>query len=154
MWPGLLVGSPSSEEHSPHRAGASMQPACPPSPVARRPRWTQRLLDWLLDEPWQRSTNGTAPRDPQPMPSGVTPLSVIRLEFIACLQDVETRRAGILSIRLRRTNSLRELWHLRTEVFNAVAQHNGQAEATARLARLNRHFPARAPRGAAGDAGH
>jgi hypothetical protein len=36
--------------------------------------------------------------------------------------------------------SLHELWHFREEVFSLVACRHDQAEATRRLARLNRHF--------------
>ena len=45
--------------------------------------------------------------------------------------------------------SLRELWHLRAEVYNAVAIQFNQYEAEQRLSRLNRHFPTRAPRATA-----
>ena len=41
---------------------------------------------------------------------------------------------------------LRELWHLRSELFRQVALQHSQFEAEQRLSRLNRHFPTRAPR--------
>ena len=40
--------------------------------------------------------------------------------------------------------SLRELWHLRSELFSLVSVHRGQHDAQARLNALNRHFPIRA----------
>jgi hypothetical protein len=42
--------------------------------------------------------------------------------------------------------SLRELWHLRSEVYRLVALQTSQSEAERRLADLNHHFPTRAPR--------
>jgi hypothetical protein len=36
---------------------------------------------------------------------------------------------------------LRELWHLRADVFRVIAIHRGQGEADRRLDALNRHFP-------------
>ena len=42
--------------------------------------------------------------------------------------------------------SMRELWHLRAEVFALVSLELSQLEADRRLAALNRHFPTRAPR--------
>ena len=42
--------------------------------------------------------------------------------------------------------SLRELWHLRAEVFSLVSLQHSQHAADTRLAQLNRHFPSRSPR--------
>ena len=42
--------------------------------------------------------------------------------------------------RVRIARSLRDLWHLRPEVFRLVALRHSQAEAHQRLDRLNRHF--------------
>jgi len=42
--------------------------------------------------------------------------------------------------------SLRELWHLRTDVFRVVALHRGQTEAEMRMEALDAHFPIRASR--------
>jgi len=117
---------------------------------ATRPRWTRRLLDWLHDGVWQAHPRDPMPGDDDLAPAGVTPLPMVRLEFAACLDDITTRQAAILGVRLQHANSLRDLWHLRTDVFDAVSQSLGQREATARLARLNRHFPTRAPRSAFG----
>jgi len=62
------------------------------------------------------------------------------------LQDIRTQQVGVLQVRIRVAHSMRELWHLRPEVFRLVALHFSQAEAQCRLDRLNRHFPTRSPR--------
>jgi hypothetical protein len=79
-----------------------------------------------------------------PRPPDVTPLWAVRLEFMRALHGVRTQQAGELLDRIGRARSLRDLWHLRTDVFALVAHHRDQAEAHARLATLNRHFPVNA----------
>jgi hypothetical protein len=59
---------------------------------------------------------------------------------------VHSDRAIELRGLIRGARSLRELWHLRAEVYNAVAVQTSQLDAETRLARLNKHFPTRAPR--------
>jgi hypothetical protein len=142
MWGGRLVHLPSSLG----------RPASPPTrveicpPALPRPAlgWRQRLLDWLagswpVDE--AEALEAVEAAHPQ-----VTRVDGVRLEFVAALDDIATPEAVDLAWRIRSARSLRELWHLRTEVFNVVSRHGGQGLATARLQRLNRHFPARAPR--------
>jgi hypothetical protein len=51
-----------------------------------------------------------------------------------------------LQDRIERARSLRELWHLRPELYGTVARILTQADAERRLATLNRHFPVRAAR--------
>jgi hypothetical protein len=62
------------------------------------------------------------------------------------LDDLDRDRKRDLQCRIRQAQSLRDLWHLRPEVFNLISIERDQAEATRRLALLNRHFPVRAPR--------
>ncbi len=71
----------------------------------------------------------------------ITPLQDIRLEFLAALRDLPSPASRGLEARIRASRSLRELWHLRPEVFKLVALHRDQHAAQARLDRLNRHFP-------------
>ena len=40
------------------------------------------------------------------------------------------------------------MWHLRSSLYGEVSMTLSQGEAERRLARLNRHFPTRAPRSA------
>jgi hypothetical protein len=108
---------------------------CAPPSLCHMPGspW-QRLLFWLL---------APAPHDAAPplnrMPS-------VRSDFMAALADVASDDAEDLRWCIQNTRSLRELWHLRTDVFRLVALARSQAEAEQRLLLLNRHFPARAPR--------
>ncbi len=93
-----------------------------------------RLLFWLA---------APAPMDAA-LPLGRLP--GIRADFLAALTDLGADDAVALRRRITQSHSLRELWHLRAEVYRIVAVHRSQAEAEARLADLNRHFPTRAPR--------
>jgi len=73
-------------------------------------------------------------------------LGAVRTEFLQSLEDIRTQQVGVLQQRIGRARNLRDLWHLRPEVFKLVALHYSQAEAQSRLDRLNRHFPTRSPR--------
>lgn len=70
-----------------------------------------------------------------------TPLPAIRNEFLSSLQDLPGQACIDLESRIRSSRSLRELWHLRSELFKLIAVHRDQGSAQERLARLNRHFP-------------
>ncbi len=76
----------------------------------------------------------------------VAPLGAVRLEFIDALRGGRTPRVGELRARIGRSHSLRELWHLRADVFYQIAHELGESEAHAHVAPLNRHFPTRATR--------
>jgi len=96
-------------------------------------RW-QRLMFWLL---------APAPLDASPP---LNRLPGVRADFLEALADIKTLDAKLLADRIRFARTLRELWHLRTEVYRVVAVARSQAEAEERLGRLNRHFPTRSPR--------
>jgi hypothetical protein len=83
---------------------------------------------------------------PQEAAPPTSRLPSVRDEFQAALFDVRPAAAADLQHRIRLARSLRELWHLRADVYRLVAIQHSQAEAEARLADLNRHFPTRAPR--------
>jgi len=111
---------------------------CPPALFRGRESLMQRWLRWL--------------RAPEPLLLPVQPadsmerLREVRREFAEALFDIDTQHAEYLSDRMLRCRSLRELWHLRPEMFNLIAVQRSQEEAERRLAILNRHFPTRAPR--------
>lgn len=109
---------------------------CPPERRCGPRPWWRRLHDWA--------------RASWPAPAGDTsadsPLANARRDFADALTDLAGERADELLDRVDAARSLRELWHLRTEVFSLVSLQHSQVEADLRLARLNRHFPARAPR--------
>lgn len=108
--------------------------------------------DWQVSH-WLDSSHARAvaiagmadPRAQQPshrtIDREITPLQDIRLEFLAALRDLPPLASRGLEARIRVSRSLRELWHLRPEVFKLVALHRDQHAAQTRLDRLNRHFP-------------
>lgn len=108
---------------------------CPPSlrcaPIGNG--W-QRLLFWLL---------APAPHEAAPPPSQ---LAAVRRDFLATLADIGGDDACALRRRLQATQSLRELWHARAEIYRVVGVAHSQACADERVNLLNRHFPTRAPR--------
>ena len=80
-------------------------------------------------------------------------LPAVRQEFLNCLADVPTLLdAQAITERIHQARSLRDLWHLRADVFRLIAIHHNQQEAEARLLALNRHFPTRTPRTSAAGA--
>lgn len=107
---------------------------CPPSLRQAPDSAWQRLLFWLL---------APAPADAAP-PMNRVP--AVRVEFMRAVADVDGDDADQLRNRIALARSLRELWHLRAEVFRIVGLAFTQREAESRLAVLNRHFPTRAPR--------
>jgi hypothetical protein len=70
----------------------------------------------------------------------------VRQDFLDSIGDVPGESANALCLRIGQARTLRELWHLRAELYSVVALHHSQHEAERRLAELNRHFPTRAPR--------
>jgi hypothetical protein len=93
-----------------------------------------RLMFWLL---------APAPGDSAP-PLGSLP--AVRQDFASRLTDVPGPAAQALRERIGRSPSLRDLWHLRAELYRVVGLQYSQLEAERRVASLNRHFPTRAPR--------
>lgn len=109
---------------------------CPPERRMTPRSWWCRLQEWVAAG-WPGGSN-ELPDD--------APLARIKREFADATTDLSGDRADELIDRLHGARSLRELWHLRTQVFSLVSLQHSQHEADVRLARLNRHFPARAPR--------
>ncbi len=107
---------------------------CPPSLRQAPDSGWQRMMFWLL---------APSPQDAAP-PSNHLP--AVRLEFMATLADIDSDDADTMRSRIRGTHSLRELWHLRAEIYRVVGVAHRQSEAETRVALLNRHFPTRAPR--------
>lgn len=107
---------------------------CPP-PLRMAPGGTwQRMLFWLM---------APAPHDTAPP---LNRLPAVRRDFAATLADVDTDDAAALRERIDQARTLREFWHLRAEVYRVVGVAHTQTKAEERLARLNTHFPTRAPR--------
>jgi len=69
-----------------------------------------------------------------------------RMAFIAVLADVETPAANEVAKRIRVARSMRELWHIRPQLFDQIALQFSQHEAERRLEPLNARFPHRSSR--------
>jgi hypothetical protein len=107
---------------------------CPPSLRHAPDSAWQRLLFWLL---------APAPYEAAPPPAR---LDGVRTDFQATIADLDSEEADALRRRIAGARSLRELWHLRSDLYRLVAIDHSQLEAERRVALLARHFPTRAPR--------
>jgi len=107
---------------------------CPPDVCpARESLWTTTLR-WLVGD------------DVESVPALRTPLERARAEFIGAIGSLADLDATCLRSRAGHARSLRELWHLRSELYTLIARRESQVEANTRLARVNQHFPTRAQR--------
>jgi hypothetical protein len=132
MMPFALLLRPKYRDTLASRIGWRTE-VCPPSlRQAPRSAWN-RVWFWLL-----------APGPLQSSPAA-NRLAPVRQDFADCLGDITGDSGDALRLRIGRTHTLRELWHLRAELYNVVAIGHSQHEAERRLAQLNRHFPTRAP---------
>jgi hypothetical protein len=115
---------------------------CPPELWPSSLSWRGRVKRWS-----QRVVNQVAPWLPEPA-RPINRLALVKTEFLDSLSDIDLERdtASPLLDRIERARSLREMWHLRSSVYGEVAMALSQGEAERRLAKLNRHFPVRAPR--------
>ncbi len=115
--------------------GSGLRLDCSPPSLRHAPgtAW-QRLMFWLL---------APAPQDAAPP---LNRLPSVRTEFMASLADICGDPADDLRLRIADARSLRDLWHVRADLFGVVALEHNQGEAEQRLMMLNRHFPTRAPR--------
>ena len=84
-----------------------------------------------------------APQDAAPP---LNRLPLVRQEFMAAMADLSSIDAERVRWRVQEARSLRELWHVRADLYRTVAVAHSQSEAESRLLLLNRHFPTRAPR--------
>ena len=123
-----------SRRSTPAATSSLRMEVCPPSLRQAPDSGWQRMMFWLL---------APSPQDAAP-PSNRLP--TVRLEFMATLADIDSDDADTMRSRIRGTHSLRELWHLRAEIYRVVGVAHRQSEAETRVALLNRHFPTRAPR--------
>lgn len=108
---------------------------CPPALWPSSLTLWGRAKRWLNRSPWM-------PQSQRP----VNRLAVVKEEFRRDLADLHAEEAGSLGERIERARSLREMWHLRSVLYGLLATELNQAEAERRMARLNRHFPQRAPK--------
>ena len=120
-----------------HRKTAPMTTrmnVCPPDVCPRSESLWSATLRWLV--------GGNV----EEVPALRTPLEKARGEFVAALDGLtDVDHNGLLK-RAQHARSLRELWHLRSELYTLIARRVSQVEADVRLARVNQHFPTRAQR--------
>jgi len=135
-----LLPSEPAFDALPPRSRPARVAVCPPDRDGNPP-WLARLRDWL-GSAWQRDASAGAPASTRPARA----LDAARQEFIDAIESFDAPVAEALLDRIHYARSLRELWHLRAEVFRLVSLHHSQAEADVRLNALNRHFPTRSPR--------
>ena len=107
---------------------------CPPDICPARATMWQQTLRWLV------GGNVDA------VPSLRTPLERARSEFVSALAGLVDSGDDDLLRRAQHARSLRELWHLRSELYTMIARRISQGEADLRLARVNQYFPTRAQR--------
>ena len=110
----------------------------PPQLWPRRPSMWSMAIGWL------------AGRDAGVAPALRTPLEKARTEFVAAMGGLAELDTTDLLRRAQHARSLRELWHLRSELYTFIARQVSETEACHRLARVNQHFPTRAARSSTG----
>ena len=95
---------------------------------------------------WSATLRWLVGGDVEAVPALRTPLEKARSEFVGALEGLlDADHNGLLK-RAQHARSLRELWHLRSELYTLIARRISQVEADVRLARVNQHFPTRAQR--------
>jgi hypothetical protein len=123
-------------EGTPSGHGLRRPQVTPPSLFSRsRPIWKAWITDfwcwlWDMDE---------RPRKPAP----ATGLRKVKSEFNSAMWDLQSLKANQVRALVEQARSLRELWHLRADVFRVISVHRGQIEAQVRLEALDGHFPVR-----------
>ena len=123
-------------EASPSNMGLRRAEVTPPSLFSRtRPLWKSWVSGfwcwlWDMDEQTQPTTPATG-------------LRKIKSEFNSAMWDLQSLRANHVRAMIEQARSLRELWHVRADVFRVISVHRGQAEAQLRLDSLDGHFPVR-----------
>jgi hypothetical protein len=95
-------------------------------------RWMATAWQWLWDT-----------EDLENHPRVLQGLQQVKQEFTQALWDLQSYQACAAREQIEQARSLRDLWHQRADLFQVIAIHRGEAEAQARLDRLNRHFPVR-----------
>jgi len=84
---------------------------------------------------WQRLLSGDSDEAEE------TRLVALRRAFVDALHDIDTPASVDLALRATHARSMREIWHLRPELYNLVARAQSQVEAERRVALVNAHFP-------------
>ena len=126
------------------RRRSSAPSTLPTSRVEVRPPalWGQAESVWMSFWHWIRD-------DGRAEPLRLRKLDEARQDFVDAMDGLDSAAANDLCQRASHARSLRELWHLRPELYSVISRQLNQAEADRRLAHVNRHFPVGAQGGAA-----
>ncbi len=68
-----------------------------------------------------------------PAPATRLTVSQIKLETELCFQEIEGMQADRLRMRVRASQSVQDLWMLRSDIHQLLAQHFNQIEASHRI---------------------
>ena len=98
---------------------------------------------WGQAEPIWKAIWGWLRAHPTPEHRRMSALEAARKDFADALADMDETDAADLRRRGLSARSLRELWHLRADLYSVVARHRNQPEAIRRVDLVNRHFPVR-----------
>lgn len=150
-----LAPAPRAAESAPSSFASSRLEVCPPSLFgddeapsrSRFGAWwpsLNGLRDWLATG-WMPTAQGEplGPTDTLGAPGDAGRLRAARLAYTTALQDIDHAAARDLAARAREASTLRELWHLRNELFTLVSIHHCEQVGHTRLASLNCFFPVR-----------
>jgi len=124
-------------------------PSAPPSTILASRVEVRPPQGWPSSVGWRGALMRWWQRQASHLPEAARPLNRLALvkdEFLAAVTDLQNSQAQLVAERIARARSLRELWHLRSSIYNLVSLALNQHEAERRLAHLNRHFPMRAAR--------
>lgn len=125
----MFSSSTSRDRRQRFKASSRLKAEVPPPALLRSPvRGWQRLIGWIV----------SAGSEDTHVPIGK--LAAIRAEFVAVLDDLDPGRTSMLRQRIAKAASLRDLWHLRSDVYGVVSLQHSQSEAERRVSSLNRHF--------------
>ena len=113
-----------------HRKAVPQQPSSilasrvevrPPAQWPSSMTWQGNLRRWI-DLQLNRLPDSARP---------VNRLTVVKEEFLTHLADLDSRHATVVGERIGAARSLRELWHLRSPLYNVVATSLSQGEGRA-----------------------
>ena len=107
---------------------------CPPDICPARESLWSVTMRWLVGD------------EADVVPSLRTPLERARTEFVSAMTGLLDLDHTDLLSRAQHARSLRELWHLRSELYTMIARRVSQKEADRRLSRVNQYFPTRTQR--------
>lgn len=117
------------------RAKPASGPVSRPPDIRPPAPWDQADSVWRQFRQWLSTDTDKTPRSQRQ-------LMAARQDCAQALVGLDDEPARDLAHRCHHARSLRELWHLRAEVYSLVARRLSQGEADRRLQGINRHYNA------------